>query len=194
MNEGRGTENRGEDQPAGGHTTESYIVVLTGEGKGKSTSALGMAMRAVGQGLKVAVLQFIKGSWRYGELETAARLAPDLIIRPLGEGFVHVDPEHPDPNDVACAERGWQVCKEALLSGEYDMVVLDEVNLAISYGLLPVEEVIGVLNQRPGHVHVVLTGRDAPPALVEIADLVTEMVEIKHPYRKGLTARRGIEF
>lgn len=176
------------------HQDRGYTVVLTGNGKGKTTSALGMAMRAIGQGLKVAVLQFIKGSWRYGELETAARLAPDLIIRPLGEGFVHVDPEHPDSKDVACAERGWRICKEALLSGEYDMVVLDEINVAVSYGLLRVEEVVEVLDRRPSHVHVVLTGRDAPAAFIEIADLVTEMVEVKHPYRKGITARKGIEF
>jgi len=184
----------GEDSERGEHQDRGYIVVLTGDGKGKTTSALGMAMRAIGQGLRVAVLQFIKGTWRYGELETAARLAPDLVIRPLGEGFVHVDPKNPDPKDVACAQRGWQVCKETLMSGEYGMVVLDEINLAVSYGLLPLEEVIAALKERPPHVHVVLTGRDAPPELVEMADLVTEMVEVKHPYRKGITARKGIEF
>jgi len=102
-------------------------------------------VRAIGQGLKVAMLQFLKGSWKYGELETARRLAPDLTIRPLGEGFVHVNPESPDPKDVQCAKRAWEVSKEALLSGDYDMVILDEVNTTISYGLLAVDEVVAAL-------------------------------------------------
>lgn len=173
---------------------EGYVIVLTGDGKGKTTSALGMAMRAVGQGLKVVVLQFIKGSWKYGELAAAERLAPDLTIRPLGEGFVHVNPENPDPKDVECARRAWEVCKEALFSGKYGMVILDEINVAISYGLLPVDEVVAALRERPARLHVVLTGRDAHPKIVEMADLVTEMREIKHPYRAGLTARKGIEY
>ncbi|MBP1779074.1 MAG: cob(I)alamin adenosyltransferase [candidate division NC10 bacterium] len=171
-----------------------YIVVLTGNGKGKTTSALGMAMRAIGQGMKVVVLQFLKGSCKYGELNTAERLAPDLVIRPLGEGFVRVDPEHPDPKDVACAKRAWEICKEALLSGDYGMVILDELNTAISYGLLPVDEVVATLQQRPSRMHVVLTGRDAHPRIVELADLVTEMVEVKHPFAGGRKARRGIEY
>lgn len=173
---------------------EGYVVVLTGNGKGKTTSALGMAVRAVGQGLKVIVLQFIKGSWKYGELATADRLAPDLAIRPLGEGFVHVDPENPDPKDVECARRAWEVCKEALFSGDYGMVILDEINTAISYGLLPADDVLEALKRRPSELHVVLTGRDAHPKIVEMADLVTEMTEIKHPYRAGHKARRGIEY
>jgi len=171
-----------------------YIVVLTGNGKGKTTSALGMAVRAVGQGLKVAMLQFLKGSWKYGELETVKRLAPDLTIRPLGEGFVHVNPEDPDPKDVECARRAWEVCKEALFSGDYGMLIFDEINIAISYGLLPVDEVVAALEQRPPELHVVLTGRDAHPKILEIADLVTEMTEIKHPFASGLTARKGIEY
>jgi len=171
-----------------------YVVVLTGDGKGKTTSALGMAMRAIGQGLKVAVLQFIKGSWRYGELATAERLAPDLTIRPLGEGFVHVDPEHPDPKDVLCAERAWEVCKETLFSGDYGMVILDEINIAISYGLLAADDVVAALRQRPPELHVVLTGRDAHPQILELADYVTEMREVKHPYAAGLIARKGIEY
>jgi cob(I)alamin adenosyltransferase len=171
-----------------------YIIVLTGNGKGKTTSALGMAMRAVGQGLKVIMLQFLKGSWKYGELAAAERLAPDLTIRPLGDRFIHVDPDNPDPQDVALAERAWAVCKEALFSGEYGMVILDEVNNAIAYGLLPADEVVEALRRRPAGLHVVLTGREAHPKIVEVADLVTEMNEIKHPYQAGLIARKGIEF
>lgn len=173
---------------------KGYIVVLTGNGKGKTTCALGMAVRALGQGLRVAMLQFLKGSWKYGELETAERLAPDLIIRPLGEGFIHVNPENPDPKDVACAEKAWKICREALFSEDYGMVILDELNTAIAYGLLPVDEVVGTLQQRPPHVHVVITGRDAHPTVLEIADLVTEMNEVKHPYRSGQRARKGIEY
>lgn len=173
---------------------QGSIIVLTGEGKGKTTSALGMAMRAVGHGFKVAFLQFIKGGWKYGELEAAKRLEPELELRPLGEGFVHIDPENPDPKDVEVARRAWEVAKEKILSGDYFMVVLDEINYAISYGLLDPMEVLEVLKKRPSHVHVVLTGRDAHPAILEAADLVTEMREIKHPFHQGVVSRKGIEY
>lgn len=174
--------------------TKGYIIVLTGEGKGKTTSALGMAMRAVGQGLKVTMLQFLKGLWKYGELDAANRLAPGLTIRPLGEGFVHVNPDNPDPKDKRCAEEAWKVCEEALLSPDYDMVILDEINNAIAYGLLSVGDVVAALKKRPFKLHVVLTGRGAHPRIAELADLMTEMVEVKHPYQTGKAARRGIEF
>jgi cob(I)alamin adenosyltransferase len=171
-----------------------YIIVLTGGGKGKTTSALGMAMRAVGQGLKVIMLQFLKGSWQYGELATAEKLEPDLILRPLCAGFVHVNPDNPDPGDVRGAREAWETCKEALFSGAYHMVIMDEINNAIAYGLLPVEDVVITLKEKPEAIHVVLTGRDAHPDIVQIADLVTECVEIKHPYIKGEKARKGIEY
>jgi cob(I)alamin adenosyltransferase len=185
------------DLPKGNGTDNTdwgYIVVLTGNGKGKTTSALGMAMRAVGQGLKVAILQFLKGSWKYGELETANKLSPNLTIRPLGEGFVHVDPSNPDPKDIQCAQAALKICKEVLHSGSYNMVIFDEINNAIAYGLLSVDSVVELLEQRPLQVHVVLTGRDANPRILELADLATEMVEIKHPYRTGKIARKGIEY
>lgn len=171
-----------------------YIIVLTGNGKGKTTSALGMAMRAVGHGTKVIMLQFLKGTWRYGELETAKRLAPDFTIRPLGKGFVHVDPENPDPADVETARNAWETCKEALFSENYGMIILDEINNAIAYGLLPIDEVLDALERRPQNLHVVLTGRDAHPRLLEIADLITEVKEVKHPYRQGAAARKEIEY
>lgn len=173
---------------------KGYIIILTGNGKGKTTSAMGMAMRAIGQGTKVIMLQFLKGTWRYGELETAKRLAPDFSIHPLGAGFVHVDPENPDPLDIETARKAWEVCKEALFSGNYGMIILDEINNAISYGLLPVDEVIEALKNRPQNLHVVLTGRNAHPHLLEIADLISEVREVKHPYRKGAAARKGIEY
>ena len=173
---------------------KGYIVVLTGYGKGKTTSAIGMAMRAIGQGLSVGMFQFLKGSWKYGELTIAERLSPDLVIRPLGEGFVHVNPESPDPKDVRCAHAGWMACREVLRSEDFGMVILDEINNAIAYGLIPVDDVVDALQRRPYGLHVVLTGRDAHPRIVELADLVTEMVEVKHPYRSGKAARKGIEF
>jgi cob(I)alamin adenosyltransferase len=171
-----------------------YIIVLTGDGKGKTTSALGMAVRAIGQGLKVVMLQFLKGSWKYGELETAKRLAPDLTIKQLGGEFIRIDPDNPDPGDVESARKAWEVSKEALSSGEYGMVILDEINGTIAYGLLPVDEVVAALEERPPQLHVVLTGRMAHPKIIEMADLVTEMTEIKHPWRAGHNARKGIEF
>jgi len=171
-----------------------YVVVLTGNGKGKTTSALGMAMRAVGHGIRVIMIQFLKGTWRYGELETAKRLEPDFILRPLGSGFVHVNADNPDPTDVQTARKAWETCKDALLSGDYGMVILDEINNAIAYGLLPVEEVVDTIEKRSQTLHLVLTGRDAHPRLMEIADLITEVQEVKHPYRQGASARKGIEY
>ncbi len=173
---------------------KGYIIVLTGDGKGKTTSALGMAVRAIGQGLKVVMLQFLKGSWKYGELETAKRLAPDLTIRQLGAEFIRIDPENPDPEDVERAHEAWEISKEALFSGDYGMVILDEINGTIAYGLLPVDEVVAALRERPEDLHVVLTGRQAHPRIIEMADLVTEMTEIKHPWREGRNARKGIEY
>lgn len=170
------------------------VIVLTGDGKGKTTSALGMAMRAVGHGFRVAFLQFIKGNWPYGEKTAARRLAPELELMSLGKGFVHVDPQNPNPEDVKVAQEAWEVCKQKILSGDYFMVVLDEICNAIAYGLLEVEEVIEVLKRRPEGLHVVLTGRNAHTKLLELADLVTEMREVKHPFREGVTSRKGIEY
>lgn len=171
-----------------------YLIVFTGPGKGKTTAALGMALRAAGHGLRVAVLQFIKGSRSYGELQAAQRLAPYLEIVPLGRGFVHVDPRHPDPIHVRAAQEAWRESRRRMEGGGYFMVVLDEINYAIAYGLLSVEEVIEGLRRRPPGLHVVLTGRDAHPRILEMADLVTEMREVKHPFHQGAPPLRGIEF
>ena len=177
-----------------GEEEKGYVVVLTGEGKGKTTAALGMALRAVGHDLKVSMLQFIKGSMRYGELSAVKRLEPDLQIKPLGHGFVHVNPEKPDPKDIETARQAWEVCKEHILSNRYAMVILDEINDAIAYGLLPADEVVDVLTKRPERLTVVLTGRGVHPRILALADLVTEMIELKHPYREGKKARKGIEY
>jgi len=176
-------------------TRKGLIIVHTGPGKGKTTAALGTAMRAAGQGLKVLMVQFIKGSWHYGELEAAKRFDEDSFrIIPMGRGFVKVGAEKPDPEDVRLVEEAWRFAAEQIQSGDYDLVILDEINYAISYKMLEVGKVIEALKRKPEMVHVILTGRSAHPDIVELADLVTEMREIKHPYYKGVQAQRGIEY
>ena len=169
------------------------LIVFTGEGKGKTTAALGTALRAIGQGFKVIMIQFIKGAWKSSEIESAKRLAPMLEIRPMGRGFVFKD-KGPTPEDIKAAEEGWALAKEKMQSGEYDLVILDELNNAIHYGLLKLDDVLQGLKARPATLHVLVTGRNAKPEMIEAADLVTEMVCIKHPYQKGIVAQAGIDF
>jgi cob(I)alamin adenosyltransferase len=176
-----------------GDRKKGLIIVHTGPGKGKTTAALGLAFRAVGSGLRVLMVQFLKGSWHYGELDAAAAFGNRFVIRPMGKGFVKLGGEL-DPEHVRAAEEAWSFAREKLFSREYDMIILDEINYAVSYGLLPVEPVVEALKQKPEEVHVVLTGRNAHAAIVELADLVTEMREIKHQYQKGIEAQRGIEY
>jgi len=171
------------------------MIVYTGNGKGKTSAAMGTAFRAVGQGLRVMMVQFIKGSWHYGELDSAKMIPEDRFqIVPMGRGFVKIGAEKPDPQDVAMVRECWEYGKEKMMSGQYELVVFDEINYAINYGMLPAEEVLEALAQRPDAVHVILTGRNAHPKLVEAADLVTEMKEIKHPFEKGILAARGIDY
>ncbi|MEA2107995.1 MAG: cob(I)yrinic acid a,c-diamide adenosyltransferase [Pseudomonadota bacterium] len=172
---------------------QGLIIVHTGHGKGKTTAALGTAFRAAGQGFKIIIIQFIKGSWKYGELEAAKKFA-NLTITPMGKGFLKLGAAEPEAADCELAENTWKACEQAILSGDYDLVICDEVNYALSYKLLPVQRVVETLNNKPSHVHVILTGRDALPEIIELADLVTEMKEIKHPYKMGISAQRGIEF
>jgi cob(I)alamin adenosyltransferase len=170
-------------------------MVNTGPGKGKTTAALGTALRCVGQGLKVLMVQFIKGSWHYGELDAARELGEDRFkILPMGRGFVKVGAEKPDPEDIRLVQEAWEFARQSMLGGQYDLVVLDEINYAISYRMLDPEIVAKALKEKPEMVHVILTGRNAHPAIVEVADLVTEMREVKHPYQKGILAQRGIEY
>jgi cob(I)alamin adenosyltransferase len=174
---------------------KGLIIVHTGPGKGKTTAALGLAFRAVGQGLKVLMVQFIKGSWHYGELDAARLLGEErLKILPMGRGFVKVGAEKPDPEDVRMVEQAWEFAETSIAGGEFDLVILDEINYAINYRMLDPETVTEALRKKPAMVHVVLTGRSAHPAIVELADLVTEMREVKHPYQKGISAQRGIEY
>lgn len=176
-------------------TRKGLIIVHTGPGKGKTTAALGTALRAVGQGMKVLMVQFIKGSWHYGELDAAKMLGEDHFqILPMGRGFVKVGAEKPDPEDVRLVTEAWSFARGKIQSREYDLVILDEINYAISYKMLDAAEVAEALKQKPAMVHVILTGRNAHPAIVECADLVTEMREVKHPYQEGIVAQRGIEY
>jgi cob(I)alamin adenosyltransferase len=170
------------------------IIVNTGPGKGKTTAAMGTALRAVGNGMRVLMLQFIKGSWHYGELDAAQAFGDRFIMKQMGRGFVKVGTEKPDPEDVRMVEDAWAEGARAIQSGEWDLVILDEVNYAISYGMLDPEKVVQVLKQKPEMVHVILTGRNAHPKIVELADTVTEMRQVKHAYEKGVLAQRGIEY
>ena len=178
------------------------ILINTGPGKGKTTAALGTAFRAAGNGMRVLILQFLKGSWHYGELDAAEALGkaigtledPTFVIKQMGRGFVKVGGAETDPEDIRMVEDAWTEAAAAILSGDWDLVVLDEINYAIGYKMLDPEKVADVLRQKPEMVHVILTGRNAHPALVELADTVTDMREVKHAYEKGILAQRGIEF
>ncbi len=170
------------------------IIVFTGNGKGKTTAAMGQALRAVGQGLKVLMLQFIKGTWNYGELESIKRLDPDLVIRPLGKGFVRTKSKLDDNEAIENINQSWEQAENEILSDKYDMVILDEINYVIDFGLLPVDKMLTLLEKKPNRLHIILTGRNAHEKVIERANIVTEMVEIKHQYSKGIKAHKGIEF
>ena len=170
------------------------IIVNTGPGKGKTTAAMGTALRAVGQGMRVLMLQFLKGSWHYGELDAVKAFGDKFIMKQMGRGFVKVGTEKPDPEDVRMVEEAWDEAVKSLQSGEWDLLVLDEINYAISYGMLDPAKVAKALQSKPEQVHVILTGRNAHPTIVEIADTVTEMRQVKHAYEKGVMAQRGIEY
>ena len=182
------TEHRGPDQA---RTAKSLIVVNTGDGKGKSTAAFGIVMRAVARDWRVAVVQFLKsGEWHVGEEEVAQRLGVDWWV--LGEGFTW------DSNDLsrdeAVARAAWAHAKETIASGEYRLVVLDEVTYPINWGWIDLGDVVTTLRSRPERVNVIATGRDAPEGLVDVADTVTEMRKVKHAYDRGILAKKGIDY
>jgi len=171
---------------------KGFIQVYTGDGKGKTTAALGLALRAIGHGLKVFIIHFMKGNIEYGELRAAKCLEPNLTIRQMGrETFVSRD--NPDEEDIKLAQQALELARDAVANGEYDVVVLDEVNCALDFSLIPLDQVLKILQNKPERVELVLTGRGAPPEIIQAADLVTEMKEIKHYYRKGIKSRKGIE-
>jgi cob(I)alamin adenosyltransferase len=170
------------------------IIVLTGNGKGKTTAAMGQALRAVGHGLKVLMLQFIKGTWDYGELESIKKLYPDFKIKPMGKGFVRSKSKLSNNEAIENINQSWEQAEKEIFSDKYDMVILDEINYVIDFGLLPVDKILTLLDKKPKRLHIILTGRNAHKKVIERADLVTEMVEIKHHYSKGIKAQKGIEF
>lgn len=172
---------------------KGLLIVHTGKGKGKSTAAFGMAFRSLGHGLPVAIVQFVKGAMDTGERMALERFGDLVSINRLGEGFTWETQDR--QRDIAAAQHAWETAKELIKSGEYHLVVLDELNIVLRYDYLPLAEVIAFLtDEKPADVHVVITGRNAPDALIEIADLVTEMELIKHPFRSGVKAQKGIEF
>ena len=173
---------------------KGLIIVNTGPGKGKTTAAMGTALRAVGSGMRVLMLQFLKGSWHYGELDAVEAFGDKFVMKQMGRGFVKVGGAETDPEDIKLVEQAWKEAEQAILSSQYDLVILDEINYAISYDMLDAAKVVAVLKRKPEMVHVILTGRNAHPSIVEIADTVTEMKQVKHAYEKGVMAQRGIEY
>jgi cob(I)alamin adenosyltransferase len=168
------------------------LIVHTGKGKGKSTAAFGMVMRCLGHGMRVGIVQFVKGAWDTGERKLLARF-PDLVTcRAMGEGFTWETQDR--ARDIEAARAAWAAAQAMIADPAFRMVVLDELNIVLRYDYLPLEEVLAVLRTKPRDLHVVVTGRNAAPALVAMADLVTEMMLVKHPFRAGVRAQRGIEF
>jgi len=171
---------------------KGLVQVYTGNGKGKTSAAFGLALRAIGRGLKVYVIQFIKGGFDYGELYIVDRL-PNLKLKAFGRGkFITQKPA--GKQDVALAEEALSLAEKVVKSGKYDVVILDEINVTLHLRLINLNRVLELLKNKPPHVELILTGRYAPNKIVEVADLVTEMKEVKHPFNKGYEARKGIEY
>jgi len=171
---------------------KGLLIVHTGKGKGKSTAAFGMVMRAIGHGMKVGIVQFIKGAWNTGERTLLERF-PDLCeIKALGEGFTWETQDR--ARDIRLAEAAWAEAKRMLGDSSFSLVLLDELNIALRYEYISVDDVVDTLKSRRPDLHVIVTGRNAPEALIEAADLVTEMTLVKHPFRDGIKAQRGIEY
>ncbi len=181
------------DKIMAGKTIErGLLIVHTGKGKGKSTAAFGMVFRCIGHGFKSGVIQFIKGAWATGE-RTVLEKFPDLVtIKAVGEGFTWETQDR--ARDVAHAREGWEEAKRLIADPSYKMVLLDELNIVLRYDYLPLEEILQVLRNRPTDKHIVITGRNARDEVIELADLVTEMEQVKHPFRSGVKAQAGIEF
>jgi cob(I)alamin adenosyltransferase len=174
---------------------QGLTIVYTGKGKGKTTAALGIALRAAGYGKKICMIQFIKGSWHYGEMISSKKLEPDFEMIAVGKGFVGIiDDKDPKEEHEKIAKEAVKICSKKIQSGNYDIVILDEVNYAINLGLIKLEDIINLIESKPVELDIVLTGNYAKDELIEIADLVTEMKEIKHPFQKGKKAKKGIDF
>ncbi|MBT5414682.1 MAG: cob(I)yrinic acid a,c-diamide adenosyltransferase [Rhodospirillaceae bacterium] len=168
------------------------LIVHTGKGKGKSTAAFGLALRALGNGFRVGVVQFVKGAWKTGERDILAQFPDMVTMKAMGEGFTWDTQDR--QRDLAAARAAWDAAKEMIADPGYRMVILDELNIVLRYDYLPLDEVLAALRDKPRDLHVVVTGRNAKPELIDLADLVTEMTQIKHPFREGVKAQPGIEF
>ncbi len=204
----------GLDVPAGQDARRKFmskglVTIITGRGKGKTTSALGQALRATGQGLKVLMIQFLKSSRIYGEINSAKKLYPDFEIIQAGKECVHtekpyvctdcnfechVDTKKPSREDRESAQQAFALVQEKIKSGKYNMVILDEIIYAIDYGLISIDVVLELIGGKPQDLHLILTGRNAPPQLAAKADLVSEILEIKHPFQQGMKSVKGIDF
>ena len=170
-------------------------IVYTGKGKGKTTAALGLALRASGYEKKICMIQFIKGSWHYGETDSSKRLEPNFEMITIGKGFVGIiDDKSPKEDHEKIAREAIKISNEKIQSQKYDIIILDEINYAVNLGLIDVEDVINLIKNKPSSVDLVLTGNYARDKVIEMADLVTEMREIKHPFQKGIKAKKGIDF
>ena len=176
---------------------KGLLIVHTGKGKGKSTAAFGLVMRALGHGMRVGIVQFVKGKWQTGEREVLERFPDQVEIRTMGEGFTWETQDR--ARDMRAAEAAWEASKAMVESArggdpKLDMVLLDELNIVLRYKYLPIDEVVAFLQAKPHDLHVIVTGRNAKPELIEAADLVTEMTMVKHPFRSGVKAQKGVEF
>ena len=174
---------------------DGIVIIYTGNGKGKTTASLGVALRAIGHGLKVCMVQFIKGEWHYGELNSMKKLEPDFELIVAGKGFIGIiDDDHAFEEHVRAARTALDIAEQKISLDTFDIVILDEINYAVQLGLLELADVLKILKNRPKHLSLILTGNHASEEIIKLADLVTEMKEIKHPYKKGIKAKRGIDF
>ena len=171
------------------------MIVYTGKGKGKTTAALGMALRAIGYNHKVCMIQFIKGSWHYGEMTSSKRLEPEFELTAVGKGFVGImDDKSPIEDHKKVAQEALKIAQEKISSKKYDIIILDEINYALNLNLVGLDDVLKIISDKPDSVNLVLTGNHAKDEVIEKADLVTEMREIKHPFKLGIRAKKGIDF
>ena len=170
-------------------------IVYTGKGKGKTTAALGIALRATGYKKKICMIQFIKGSWHYGEMESSKRLEPEFEMVAIGKGFVGIiDDKSPKEDHQKIAKEAIRISNEKIQSSKYDIIILDEINYAVNLNLISIDDVLDLIKSKPENVDLVLTGNYAKKEVIEAADLVTEIKEIKHPFQKGIKAKEGIDY
>jgi cob(I)alamin adenosyltransferase len=176
-------------------SNDGIVIVYTGNGKGKTTASLGVALRAIGHGFRVCMVQFIKGEWHYGELNSIKKLEPDFELIVAGKGFIGIiDDDHAFEEHVRAAKTALDIVEQKISLDTFDIIILDEINYALHLGVLQLADVMKILQNRPKHLSLILTGNHACEEIITLADLVTEMKEIKHPYKKGIKAKRGIDF